>query len=164
MKNKYTIVTYKEQKYIVGETSNKIPFVFDFDLLETLPNYTFFLRNNYIYCKNIYLHHIIKPFEKISVDHINQIKVDNRRENLRYATQSIQNKNQSKKKRNVKLPENCGINPENIPTFIWYIKADGKHGDRWMVEIKDKYVWKTTSTKDLSTKCKFELAKNIYVI
>lgn len=28
-----------------------------------------------------------------------------------------------------------------------------------MVEIKDIYIWKTTSTKDLSTKCKFELAK-----
>lgn len=28
-----------------------------------------------------------------------------------------------------------------------------------MVEIKDVYNWKTTSTKDLSTKCKFELAK-----
>jgi hypothetical protein len=27
------------------------------------------------------------------------------------------------------------------------------------VEIKRKYIWKTTSTKILSTKCKFELAK-----
>lgn len=78
---------------------------------------------------------------------------------MRYATQTEQNKNQSKRKRNVTLPEDCGINPQDIPTFIWYIKAQEKHGDRWAIEIKDKYFWKTTSSKDISTKCKFELAK-----
>jgi hypothetical protein len=163
MKNNYTLVNYKDKRYVVAETNNKLPFVFNFDILEKLPNSTFFLRNNYVSCKDDYkekyLHHIIKPFTDISIDHVNQIKQDNRRENLRYANQTIQNQNQSKRKRNVILPENCGINPQNIPTFIWYIKDDGSHGDRWMVEIKDIYIWKTTSTKDLSTKCKFELAK-----
>lgn len=163
MKNNYTLVNYKDKRYIVAKTNNKVPFIFNYDILEKLPNSNFFLRNNYVSCKNNnkeeYLHHIVKPFTDVSIDHINQIKQDNRRQNLRYANQSIQNQNQSKRKRVVNLPENCGINPQNIPTFIWYIKDDGRHGDRWMVEIKDKYIWKTTSTKDLSTKCKFELAK-----
>ena len=163
MKNTYTVVNYNNKKYIVAETNQKLPFVFDFDLLKKLPNYTFFLRNNYISCNNdyneLYLHHIVKPYNGVSVDHINQIKQDNREENLRYATQTVQNKNQSKRTRIVNLPENCGINPQHIPTFIWYIKENGNHGDRWMIEIKNKYAWKTTSSKDLSTKCKFELAK-----
>lgn len=163
MKNNHTIVTYKDKRYVIAETNNKLPFIFDYELLDKLPKSTFFLRNKYVSCKSeyleVYLHHIIKPYNGISIDHINQIKLDNREVNLRYATQAVQNQNQSKRKRNVILPENCGINPRDIPTFIWYIKDDGSHGDRWMVEIKDKYLWKTTSTKDLSTKCKFELAK-----
>lgn len=164
MKNNYTVVNYKDKKYVVAETNTKLPFIFDFDIFEKLPNRCFNLRGSYISSKTngdkeLYLHHIIKPYNGISVDHINQIKQDNRRENLRYANQTIQNQNQSKRKRIVNLPENCGINPQNIPTFIWYIKQNGNHGDRWMVEIKDKYTWKTTSTKELSTKCKFELAK-----
>jgi hypothetical protein len=164
MKNNYALINYKDKKYIVAETTDKIPFIFNFEDLEKINNRTIYkLVNNYFGFTydsiTKYLHHIIKPFTDISIDHINQIKQDNRRENLRYANQSIQNQNQSKRKRVVNLPENCGINPKNIPTFIWYIKDDSKHGDRWMVEIKDKYVWKTTSTKDLSTKCKFELAK-----
>lgn len=164
MKNNYTLINYKDKKYIVAETSNKTPFIFNFEDLEKINNRTIYkLANNYFGFTydsiTKYLHHIIKPFNGISIDHINQIKQDNRRENLRYANQSIQNQNQSKRKRIVNLPENSGIDIQDIPTFIWYIKDDGKHGDRWMVEIKDKYIWKTTSTKDLSTKCKFELAK-----
>lgn len=169
MKNNYKIVTYKGKKYIVAIDNNGDPFIFDFHVLEKLPNNNFYKHNTgYIYCrpKNLpyplSLHHIIKPYNGKSIDHINQIKTDNREVNLRYASQTIQNKNQSKKKRNIILPTNCNINPQDIPTFIWYIKESkesGGHGDRWMVEIKHKYSWKSTSSKLLSTKCKFELAK-----
>lgn len=164
MKNKFTTVTYQNKKYIVSETNKKIPFIFDYNLLKNLPTSSFFLRGSYISTrmktgKELYLHHIIKPYNGISVDHINRITQDNREINLRYATQAVQNKNQSKRKRNVELPENCGVKAEDIPTFIWYIKENGSHGDRWMVEVNGKYKWKTTSTKNLSTKCKFELAK-----
>lgn len=169
MKNQYTIITYKNKQYVVAVTNKeKTPFVFDADQLIKLPDRSFYLlKNGYIGISfnytYLYFHHLIKPLGKEnSVDHINQIKTDNREVNLRYATQSTQNKNQSKKKRIVNLPENCNINPQDIPTFIWYIKAGSNpsnHGDRWMVDIKHKYSWKTTSTKLLSTKCKFELAK-----
>jgi hypothetical protein len=42
---------------------------------------------------------------------------------------------------------------------MWYAKPCGGHGDRWVIEIKGKYEWKTTSSKNITTKCKFELAK-----
>ena len=166
MKNNYTTVTFNNKQYIVAFTNKNEPFVFDNDILDIIPTSFLYKHiNGYIYCRHntnihpIALHHIVKPYNKISVDHINQIKTDNRRLNLRYATQSEQNKNQSKRKRNVVLPENCDIDSQEIPTFIWYIKANGNHSDRWMVEIKDKYNWKTTSSKELSTRDKFELAK-----
>ena len=125
----------------------------------------YYLNNNYIYChlesSTTLLHSLImnnKFNGELYVDHINRITTDNRKANLRLITQSDQNKNQSKQARNVILPL-CNINIQDIPTFIWYIKKNGHHGDRLAVEIKNKYIWKTTSSKTLSIKCKLELAK-----
>jgi hypothetical protein len=163
MKNYYKKVEYKDKCYKVVKDMNDNVFVID-DALD-LPEKMFYKHTatGYIYFSNgksaILLHHILKPYNGTSVDHINQIKTDNREVNLRYATQAEQNKNQPKRKRNVKLPEGCGIEPQNIPTFIWYIRGNGNHGDRWMIEIKNKYNWKTSSSKEYSTKLKFELAK-----
>jgi hypothetical protein len=167
MKNNYTIVEYNNVKYVVAETNRKIPFVFDYEYLDILPKVRYYYcGNNYLYYTENYkkklLHHFIlgyKGYKGLSIDHINRITTDNRKCNLRYADQATQNKNQSKRKRNVKLPEHCDINPDDIPTFIWYIRENGLHGDRWAVEIKGKYFWKTTSSKTLSTIDKFELAK-----
>ena len=116
-----------------------------------------------IYGNKILFHYLITKhvFDgKLYVDHINRITTDNRKANLRLITQSDQNKNQSKRKRNVELPENCDINPKEIPTFIWYIRPNGLHSDRWCVEIKNKYIWKTTSKRNLTTREKLELAKD----
>lgn len=166
MKNQFTKVTYENQNYKVCTDKKGIVFVVDDNIV--LPNvyynvhqigYVYFHKNNNTLNT---LHTCIMNHQfadGIYVDHINRIKTDNRSVNLRLATQSEQNKNQAKKKRNVVLPENCLINVSNIPTFMWYIKASGSHGDRWAVEIKDKYLWKTTSQKSVSTLCKFELAK-----
>lgn len=166
MKNDYKIVTYNNKNYIVSYTQKNEPFVFDQEDFQNISNLNYYLTNvGYICCRShipLYLHHqIIKDykFNGTYIDHINRIKTDNRKVNLRLISQSDQNKNQSKRKRNVILPESCNINPNDIPTFIWYIKESKTHGDRWMVEIKGKYTWKTTSSKMVSTKCKFELAK-----
>jgi hypothetical protein len=86
------------------------------------------------------LHNKIDPINK-SITHINRIGLDNR-----------------KKKRIIKLPHNCGINADDIPTYIWYIKKDDTHGDRFMVNING-YKWKTTSSKQYSTRYKLEEAK-----
>lgn len=155
-------IIYNNKEYVVILIKNKAV-ILDKNIMDNIKNKIFINKNNYAYTRinkvPILLHHLVKQYNDISIDHINRITLDNRLENLRYATQSIQNKNMSKKRRNVKLPDGCKIDSQDIPTFIWYIKENGLHGDRWMVEIKHKYNWKTTSSKKYSTEYKFELAK-----
>lgn len=95
--------------------------------------YTWYLlKNGYIGAhtendKIIYLHQLIcktelgDESETKSVDHINRNKLDNRIENLRWATQSEQNINTDKRARkyNAKpLPE--GIEQSDIPKYVVY--------------------------------------------
>lgn len=67
---------------------------------EMIRKFTWFLHNGYV-CTNSqaktleYMHRMLIPCDVpgLSVDHVNCIKTDNRRENLRLATQSQQNAN-----------------------------------------------------------------------
>jgi len=83
--------------------------------------------------KQIYLHSFVikntNPDDerihdkKYSIDHINRVRLDNRRNNLRWATQSVQNANQNKrsrKKNAIKLPE--GITQDMMPKYVYYCK------------------------------------------
>lgn len=89
--------------------------------------------------KCIYLHDLImrrnedKPGENYSVDHINQDKLDNRRDNLRWATQSQQNSNRGKsnRKHNAKpLPD--GITQDMLEKYVVYYKeCYNKEKDKW---------------------------------
>jgi len=77
-----------------------------------------------------------KDGEKKPIVHINKFGIDNRRINLMYDdTDKNTNKNLKKKKRIIELPENSNIDPDEIPTYVWYIKPNGSHGDRFIVEI-----------------------------
>ena len=100
-------------------------------------------RGGYIKCtynyKCLYLHDLImrriedKPGDNYSVDHINQDKLDNRRENLRWATQSEQNSNRPKltRKHNARpLPE--GITQYMLEKYVVYYKeCYNKDKDLW---------------------------------
>lgn len=71
-----------------------------------------------------------------TIDHINRIGRDNRKANLRELSQSHQNINQKKRDRIVNLPEDCDIDPNDIPKNIYYKAASGAHGEQFYIEIK----------------------------
>ena len=176
----YRFVTHNEREYVVGtllHNSNPVEFVFDKEDYPSVTERAWHLASNqYIssafQCgdgkrRELYLHNLVMGTDlfpgkgaKQSIDHINRNGLDNRKENLRLLSQSQQNMNQTKKKRAVILPEGCGIDPEEIPTHIWYVRAQGQHGDRFAIEFKTEGVcWKTTSSKAVSLQQKLEQAK-----
>lgn len=174
----YRHVTYNEKEYTVGSVlylDNVVQFIIDkedFHLIEYRAWH--FTAGNYIASsvkvdgvnKQLYLHNLIMgrldhpgKGTRESVDHINRNGLDNRKENLRILSQSHQNMNQRKKKRTIVLPTGCEINPEDIPKHIWYVHANGMHGDRFAIEFKSEgIVWKTTSSKAVNLKDKLAQA------
>lgn len=176
----YRFISYNNKDYVVGSILHNdilVEFVFDREDYDVISQRSWHIvSNNYIgsayFCsdgkrRELYLHNLVMgklefngKGQKESVDHINRNGLDNRKENLRIITQSQQNINQVKKKRNVILPENCGIQSDDIPKHIWYMRAQGQHGDRFAIEFKTEGVcWKTTSSKAVSLQNKLEQAK-----
>jgi hypothetical protein len=176
----YRFVTHNTKEYGIGiiqHNGSDVQFVFDkedFEKVEKRPWHvssgkyigsTFYLDGGVKL--ELYLHNLIMNHNafngkgpKQSIDHINRNGLDNRKENLRLITQSQQNIHQIKKKRNVILPEGCPIKPDEIPKHIWYVRAQGQHGDRFAIEFKTEGIcWKTTSSKAVSLQQKLEQAK-----
>jgi hypothetical protein len=175
-KVEYKDVEYDGKSYTVCtvyRNSEPIQFVFDKDDEEKVKSKFWHCTSvGYIASsskeKSILLHRFILnkldfpgKGTTISVDHINRNPLDNRKENLRIISQTEQNLNQKKKPRNiVQLPENCGINSDDIPKHVWYIKSNKSHGDRFAIEFKtENIIWKTTSSKKVSLLEKLNEAK-----
>jgi len=123
---------------------------------------------------NVYLHqlickkHNIKAYSTLSVDHINRDKLDNRKDNLRFATQSQQNQNTDKRNRkyNAKpLPE--GLKQEDMPKYVlYYTEKYGKDKQKFRCWFNiEKHPaqankkWSTSKSSELSIQQKLELAK-----
>jgi hypothetical protein len=90
----------------------------------------------------MYMHEFImrltkrkRPSTHPTIDHVNCIRYDNSKDNLQYATQSMQNRNQGSRERVITLPHNCGFTIYNIPRWVQYSKPDGEHCGRFSVEL-----------------------------
>jgi hypothetical protein len=176
----YRFVSYNGKEYVVGTVEyndSEIMFVFDKEDFNLVSQRAWhFASGKYIssayFCsdgkrRELYLHNLVMGVDLFpgkgathSVDHINRNGFDNRKENLRILTQTQQNINQPKKKRSVMLPEDCEIKADDIPRHIWYVRAQGQHGDRFAIEFKTEGIcWKTTSSKKVTLQEKLQQAK-----
>ena len=195
----HQIIDYNNNQYIVGYcpyVDNDILFVIDYINEE---QYKKFINRDWHYRsdggyiastaygddnnkKDLYLHNYV--MDKLtfngkgqhhSLDHINRVGRDNRKCNLRELSQSHQNMNQVKRKRDIVLPENCNIDADNIPKNIYFKPGSGAHGDQFYIEIrtpdivsilckddddKKRFRWFGTKSKTLDLRVKLQHAIN----
>lgn len=177
----YRIIKYKNDKCVIATISHKksdLHFIFDYADYNLVSEHAWHLSSGkYIgsnffshdgNVKEIYLHNYLmkgavlieEDDKKEYVIHINKNPLDNRRTNLRVVTAADHTLLKSKKKRNITLPADCGLESDDIPKHISYIKASGNHGDRFSVELPTEGIfWKTSSSKKLTLRQKLEEAK-----
>ena len=99
------------------------------------------------------------PVIGVPIVHINNIHFDNRIENLQFDVPNKEySKNTKKKSRIINLRRH-GIDVDVLPTYMWYLKPDQSHGDRFAVEFPNKISWRSTASKKVSLKYKLEEAK-----
>jgi hypothetical protein len=169
----YTQVIYEKNEYAVININDNYPAIIDYKYLKAINNLKKEWKTNkngFIYCKHnlddkirdIYIHELVMALsddnKNESIIHLNRLGQDNRKSNLIYECKNEINKSFKKRKRIINLPKDCGIDPDSLPTFVWYMKPNKNHGDRFMVSIGN-IKWKTTSKKDISLKYKLEEAK-----
>jgi hypothetical protein len=173
---KFYIMIIKENVYTKFSIKdlNKV-----LDLNGTRPTWCL-SSNGYISCRSklyddkkcCYLHQFILDQHtkdntdfKETVDHINQDKLDNRRENLRIVNMSEQNKNKDKQARR----KDCKVNlPEGIkvlPKFVEYRKdvydkENNKQREFFIVNHpKLEKIWETTKSNKVTILDKLRYAK-----
>jgi hypothetical protein len=184
MKSKLAKYNNKEYRVIECEYMDQIiPFVIDEENYDKIMDIVYVFERKFNYrtaggyisyntlengkkCE-YYLHNMIMDHtpkgkgSTVVVDHINRIGTDNRKENLRIVSQSVNNQNRRKIKRIVDVPETSGIKADDIPTFIYYNKREGNHGEHFRIDVPGKKLVKTTKSKKYTLKQKLEQAKDI---
>ncbi len=169
--NDVSNIQYNKKKYSVIKVQYKghtVPIVLDTGIYNKIKNYDknwLISPNGSVYTlqdnKMLYLHEIVyilhnEKKNKYPLVHLNKIGLDNRIENLIEDAKNKQvKKNLNKKARTIQLDN---INVDKIPSFVWYLKEDQSHGERFQVDLGD-LKWKTTSCDKLSLKYKLEEAK-----
>ena len=176
----YTHVKYNGKEYTIMKIQYQFEYVYsliDKEDFSKIKEYSWHhISNGYISHtipvdetrRELYLHNFVMgrlgfpgKGSKESIDHINRNGLDNRKENLRLITQTEQNLNQGRKVRTIVLPADSGLSVDDIPKHIWYIKANGNHGDRFGIDLKTENLkWKTTSAKNVSLQDKLQSAKD----
>ena len=183
----HEVVNYNDNKYVVCLTifndDNYILYLIDYEDIDKVihKSWHFMPDGKYIgnsiitennEKKQLYLHNLVMnkltfdgKGQQHTIDHISRNGLDNRKCNLRFVeSQSQQNYNQGKRKRITELPEDCNINPDDIPKRIYYAKPYGNHGDYFYIELKNvsfsdkKYVWKTSKSTKIPLINKFKEA------
>lgn len=175
----YKDVEYDGSKYIVmsilknGENYYSI---IDFEDGEKVKKYNWHISSDRYVGSTLYIDKIKKEFylhnlimnrltfegkgQLETVDHINRNPLDNRKKNLRIVSQSEQCLNQKTKERKIIFPEDFPIKANDIPKHIWYVKANGGHGDRFAIEFKtENLLLKGTSSKKIKIEDKLFEAK-----
>ena len=182
----YVINIKTNEKYYIMDVSKNRLTKFDKNSLEKVLSFDkiWTVSNNYVVCeyernKKISLHAFLmnhsghgKEKGVLSIDHINQDKLDNRMCNLRLATQSEQNQNTGKRCRKSSarsLPD--GLKQTDLPKYITYNvdyeKELDNNGNRiikrdyFRVEKhpKQEKSWATTKSKNIKILEKLEQAK-----
>jgi hypothetical protein len=163
----YVIINmpYKQHNLPVIVDKNVFDFVgldYDFYINDALSVYTRLKTEDDTI--DVPLHEIVMKYNEKkqglnrSIIHKNRINLDNRYDNLMYDTTDKEiTKNLEKKDRIINL-KGAGINANNLPSFVWYLKPDSSHGERFMVKL-DTINWKSPSSKDLSLRYKLEATK-----
>lgn len=117
-------------EYLIGHTSKNIDFYVDKDDFDKIKNYKWNINvGGYVeYCcnkQNILLHRLIMGYPNTNVDHINRNKLDNRKINLRLASDKENARNQS-------LAKN---NKSGVTGVHW-----DKKRQVWVSSIKGEYI------------------------
>jgi hypothetical protein len=169
--NEYTKVNFNNKSYAVIKVKYKdniIPIILDYNYFKLIPEYNWLISETGLIYRKIsdnkfqYLHELIlkKGSNKITstpIIHINKLGIDNRLDNLMFDKKDKEvKKNLSKKARTIKLKDKVDVN--KIPTYVWYLKKDKSHGERFQVDLGN-IKWKCTSSNDLSLKYKLEETK-----
>lgn len=141
----YSIDGEQKYKFVISDKyvalwwkSLKMPIIYDKEYEEQLSKYNFYQQHNGYaathktgesYMHAIILYEVLK-FEKnadVSIDHINWYKTDNRRDNLRLATQSEQNSNRQVRSDKKPPPEELIQNGiKSLPRYVRWDKTEHK--------------------------------------